>query len=200
MPDENKSFSHQTIFLVHGITCLIGWFVVLNALDYFQSIFPGYDVYAYFLLFLLIGYLITVVLFRKISKRYAIQRIIGIGLIICTISLISLLLIGLLFSQVDTLGFILSIIMCLVIGVSSNIVQLSYFSIINFVSEKVISRFTLGTALSGLSLTIIRIILTAIFGVEPHFFPILIYFLIACAVQIADLFLNNIFCRSQYFL
>lgn len=151
--------------MVHGITCLIGWFVVLNALDYFQSIFPGYDVYAYFLLFLLIGYLITVILFRKISKRYAIQRIIGIGLIICTISLISLLLIGLLFSQVDTLGFILSIIMCLVIGVSSNIVQLSYFSIINFVSEKVISRFTLGTALSGLSLTIIRIILTAIFGV-----------------------------------
>lgn len=83
---------------------------------------------------------------------------------------------------------------------SSNAVQLSYFAMINFVPEKVISAFTLGTAFSGLSLTILRMIITAIAGTKPKFAPILTYFVIASVVQIIDLFLNNKFCRSQFFI
>lgn len=70
---------------------------------------------------------------------------------------------------------------------------------LNFVPERSISRFTIGTAFCGFVLTIIRMIITAIAGTTPRLSQILIYYLIGCAVQIVDLFLNNIFCRSQYF-
>jgi hypothetical protein len=128
------------------------------------------------------------------------QRMINVGLIVCTISLLLLLVTALIFKNVPKFGFLLSLFICIMVGISSNIVQLSYFAMINFVPEKVISRFTIGTALSGLSLTIIRMIITAIAGTTPHIGPIFIYFLIACTCQIVDLFLNNIFCKSQYFL
>lgn len=117
----------------------------------------------------------------------------------CTVSLLLLLLTSLIFKKAYKFGFYLSIILCVIVGMSSNIVQLSYFAMINFVPEKVISTFTLGTAFSGLSLTILRMIITAITGTKPLFGPIFIYFLIASIVQIFDLFLNNHFCRSQFF-
>lgn len=111
-----------------------------------------------------------------------------------------LLLVALILKETNRFGFFLSVILCIIVGISSNVVQLSYFAMINFVPEKVISAFTLGTAFSGLFLTILRMIITAIAGTKPHFAPIFIYFLIACVLQIFDLFLNNHFCRSQYFI
>lgn len=186
--------------MVHGIACLFGWFVVLNSLDYFQSIYPHYDVYAFFLLSILIGYIIIAVTYRQITSKVAIQRIVNLGLIICTVSLLLLLLTSLIFKKAERFGFFLCVVLCIIVGISSNIVQLSYFAMINFVPEKAISAFTLGTAFSGLSLTILRMIITAIGGTKPLFGPIFIYFLIACVVQMVDLVLNNKFCRSQYFI
>jgi hypothetical protein len=194
------NLKQEAIFLIHGITCLIGWFVILNSLDYFHSLYFKYDVYEFFLLSILVGYLIAAVAYRKITSKFSIQRIVNLGLIGCTASILLLLATAIMFKNAQHFGFMLSILICIVVGITSNIVQLSYFAMINFVPEKVISRFTIGTAFSGLFLTILRIIITAIAGTTPHFAPIFIYFLIACAVQILDLFLNNIFCRSQYFL
>lgn len=134
------------------------------------------------------------------TSKLKVQRIINLGLIVSTAALLLLLAVALVFSGAPRFGFLLSVILCMVVGLSTNIVQLSYFAMINFVSEKSIARFTIGTAFSGVSLTILRMIITAIAGTTPHFGPIFIYFLIGCCCQIIDLFLNNIFCKSSYFI
>lgn len=122
-----------------------------------------------------------------------------VGLTICSIAMIALLMVSVIFAKAKGFGFALSVLICYIIGVSSNSVQLSYFSLINFVPEKVISRFTIGTAVSGLSLTILKMIIVAISGTSPHFLPVLIYFVIACLVQYFDLILNNKFCNSKFY-
>lgn len=181
---------------MHGITAVMGWFVVLNSLDYFHSIYNRFDVYAYFLLAVLFGYLITAAAYRKLTSLFSIQRIVNIGLLTCTGSLIALLSASVLFHKAQGFGFALSIIICMILGISSNAVQLSYFAMINFTPTKVISRFTIGTALSGLLLTILRMLITAVAGIAPHVLPICLYFSLACGCHISDLLLNNHFCKS----
>jgi hypothetical protein len=98
------------------------------------------------------------------------------------------------------LGFYLSVLICLIIGISGNAIQLSYFSMINFVSERVISRFTIGTAVSGLGLNIIRMITVAIAGTKTHSaLPILVYFTVAAVVLLIDIYLNTHFCMSKFY-
>lgn len=107
---------------------------MLNSLDYFHSIYTRFDVYAYFLLAVLIGYLIAAASYRKITSKFKVQRIINLGLIVSTAALLLLLAVALVFSGAPRFGFLLSVILCIVIGLSTNIVQLSYFAMINFVS------------------------------------------------------------------
>lgn len=174
--------------------------MVLNSLDYFHSVYTKYDVYSYFLLPLLLGYLLIAVVFRQITRRIVLPRLINLGIIVSCVSLFALLLTSLMFRNHPGLGFYLSVLICLVIGVSGNAVQLSYFSMINFVSERVISRFTIGTAVSGLGLNIIRMITVAIAGAKAHSaLPIMAYFIVAAVVFLIDIYLNTRFCRTEFY-
>jgi len=174
----------------------MGWFVVLNSLDYFHSIYK-YDVYTFFLLSLLIGNLVTASMFRMLVKRMAISRLISIGLICLSISLLVLLLASFLFQSHPKLGFSISLLICLIIGISGNTVQLCYFAMINFVSEAAISKFTIGTAINGLGLIILRMIMLAIAGVHSRSVAsILLYFAIAIVALSLDFVLNVKFNKS----
>jgi hypothetical protein len=78
------------------------------------------------------------------------------------------------------------------IGFSNNLCQLSFYGMINFFGKKTVSRFTIGTATSGLSIIILRAIITVIYGDnnQSNIIPIAIYLSVAVFFTIIDLFLN----------
>lgn len=51
-------------FFVNGVASLIGWYSMLNSLDYFAKIYEGYNVYSFFLLAFFIGNIATAIFFR----------------------------------------------------------------------------------------------------------------------------------------
>jgi hypothetical protein len=86
------------------------------------------------------------------------------------------------------------------IGIGANLSQLSFFAMINYLSQNVVSMFTVGTALSGLFITILRVIIVAITGTDnSRIGPILTYFIIAILFNTFDLFLNISFCKSKVY-
>jgi len=123
------------------------------------------------------------------------------GIVITNLSLFLLLLISGVCKNHQALGFWLSMLATFLVGFFSNLVQLSFFGMINYFGSKTVSRFTIGTAASGLSLTILRAIITAAFGGNDpsNIAPILIYFCISCLYNIFDLFLNlRMFSTEEY--
>lgn len=97
-------------------------------------------------------------------------------------------------------GFILLLMCAFLLGVFSNVSQLTFFAMINYLSQEVVSKFTVGTAISGLFITFIRIIITASFGVgNDSVVPIIIYFLIGMAFNTLDLLMNIRFCKSDVY-
>ena len=85
-------------------------------------------------------------------------------------------------------------------GVGANLSQLTFFAMINYLSQDVVSKYTVGTGLSGLLITMIRIIILASFGADnTSIAPIKIYFSIAIVFNTFDLFLNIHFCKSEVY-
>jgi hypothetical protein len=124
-------------------------------------------------------------------------KLINTGLVLSCIFLFLLLTISVLFRKYPSFGFALSLITCLMIGVSGNIVQLSYFALINYVSDKIISRFIIGTAISGFGLTVIRMFILAVSGTKiKSILQIILYFAIAIALLLFDILVNTLFCKS----
>lgn len=71
---------------------------------------------------------------------------------------------------------------------------------INYLSQEVVSKFTVGTAVSGLFITVVRMIVLAIFGPDNTLVtPIIIYFAMALAFNTFDLFMNIAFCKSEVY-
>lgn len=83
---------------------------------------------------------------------------------------------------------------------SANLSQLSFFAMINYLSQDVVSKFTVGTAVSGLFITLVRMIILAGFGTSSDSIaPIVIYFIIAIIFNTMDLFINIRFCKSSVY-
>jgi ABC-type Co2+ transport system permease subunit len=74
------------------------------------------------------------------------------------------LVISILCKNMTELGFWCCMVTGFFLGFFSNIVQLSFYGMINYFGQKTVSRFTVGTAVSGLSIMIVRAIITAGFG------------------------------------
>ena len=121
------------------------------------------------------------------------------GNIITNIALLMLLIVSLVLKQTLT-GFILLLVISFIIGVGANLTQLSFYATINYLSQDVVSKFTIGTAVSGLFIAVVRAVLTAIFGSDnTSSTPTIIYFVIAIAFITFDLVLNYYFCKSSVY-
>jgi len=148
---------------------------------------------------LFVAYILVGVLFHIISNRFQYKNIIIVGNTIIFLSLIAILLVSIIFDQ-TTIGYTLMLICAFFIGIGGNLSQLSFFAMINYLSQNVVSKFTVGTAVSGLFITGVRVVITLIFGVEDKSStPIIIYFVIALAFNVMDMFLNIYFCNSKIY-
>lgn len=96
------------------------------------------------------------------------------------------------------LGFLLVLLISFIIGAGANLTQLTFFAMINYLSQDVVSKFNIGIAFSGLFISMIRGVLTATFGSDnPSSIPTIIYFAIALLIISLDLVLNFYFCKSS---
>lgn len=146
------------------------------------------------------GYLFTAVTFKMMTKRLSYLKLISLGITITNICFGVLFATSILFDKVQGIGFSMSLVVCFLIGASSNAAQLSFFAMINFLSQTCISRFTVGTAVGGLTLTVIRIIMVGIFGPNSiSLIPIIFYFSFAAMVNFLDLSLNVKFFKSKVY-
>lgn len=192
----------ENLFFLNGITSLLGWNAVLSSLDYFNIIYKGYNVYLYFPIPVFVAYVLTGIIFNWISLKFNYKTMIVFGIIGTNICLLLLLIVSIIYRESIAVGFWLSIILCFVIGFVSNLVQLSFFAMINYFGFKTVSRFTIGTAVSGLSLIILRAVITAGFGSDhpDNMAPFLVYFLIAILFNMWDLYLNLRMMKSEEYI
>lgn len=189
----------MAIFTINGINSLIGWNAVLAALDYFQGQFKSYNVYSYIPIPLFVGYIIIGLTFHQMSNKYKYINLIVFGNILVNLSLAGLLIISILLSQTQ-IGFILILVCSFLIGIGANINEITVYAMINYLSTEVVSNYMVGTAISGLSITIIRAIILAIAGADnTSYIPTTIYFLIAIGFNIAAIVMNIYFCNSDVY-
>lgn len=122
-----------TVFTVNGISSLLGWNVVLAALDFFQDSFSDYDIYSFLSIPLFVGYLLVGSSYHVLSNHFHYIQLIRIGNLITSVCLLCMLLTSLLISQ-SLFGYILLLIESLLIGIGSNLSQLTFFAMINYFS------------------------------------------------------------------
>lgn len=186
------------IFTLNGVNSLLGWNAVLASLDYFQASFSDYNIYSFLPIPLFIGYLLVGSSYHLLSNKFKYVHLIITGNLTVNLSLAAIFLVSIGLDQ-TLIGFMALLLCAFFIGVGSNISQLTFFAMINYLSQDVVSKFTVGTALSGLLITTIRIIILAISGSNNSIYPILIFFAIAIIVNTLDMFMNIAFCKSSVY-
>lgn len=145
------------------------------------------------------GYLTIGFTYHILSNKFKYISMIIAGNTIINISLTAILFVSLTMKQ-EAAGFVLLLLSSYFIGIGANLSQITFFAMINYLSQDVVSKFTVGTALSGLFITLVRIIILAIAGAEStSIAPIIIYFAIAIIFNTCDLFLNINFCKSEVY-
>lgn len=196
---EKEKKSTVVIFFINGINSLLGWSTVLASLDYFADSFKDYAVNSYLPVPLFVGYLIVGLLYHNVSNRFKYVSLIITGNIVTNIALIFLLIVSIAFEQTLT-GFILMLLCSFISGIGSNTSQLTFFAMINYLSQNIVSKYTVGTAVSGLLTTIIRAIITAINGSGSKNNTSEIVFIgIAVIINTVNIFINIYFCRSSVY-
>lgn len=115
------------------------------------------------------------------------------------VCLVGMLLVSLYMPQ-TLVGFIILMSFCFVQGLGGMLSQLTFYAMINYLSLNIVSKFTIGTAFSGLVIVFFRIILTLIFGTNSiSSSPIVLYFTLAIIFNTIDMFLNIYFCKSEVY-
>lgn len=98
-------------------------------------------------------------------------------------------------------GFIILMGLSFLQGISGILSQLTFYAMINYLSKNIVSKFTMGTAFSGLVIVFFRIILTLTFGTNSDSnVPIVLYFAIAIIFNTVDMVLNIFFCKSEVYI
>ena len=122
------------LFLINGIASLLGYNALLTSLDYFNYVYKGYDVYSLFLPPVFAGYVLIVLSFRWLSYKFSYTKLVTTGFILCNIALAAFLLLSLTTKDAKGFGFGMSLVACFILGLGSNLYQMTFYSEINYLS------------------------------------------------------------------
>ena len=121
------------VFIMDGISSLLGWSVVLAALDFFQDSFEDYNIYSFISIPLFAGYLIIGCSYHYISNHFRYIQLITTGNMITNFALILMLLASLTIPQTP-IGYFLLLVGSFIAGIGGNLSQLTFFAMINYFS------------------------------------------------------------------
>lgn len=184
---------------MNGISSVLGWNSVIATMDYFQFSFLQFPVYSLMPVAAYAGYLVVGFSYHLLSNKLRYINLIIIGNVVTNIALGFVLIVSVNLSE-TVIGFILILLGCFLIGVSGNFSRITFYAMVNYLSDNVVSYFTIGAALSGLFIAIIRVIIMAIGGAHnKSITTIVVYFLVAIIINTVNLFMNISFCRSEVY-
>lgn len=153
----------SNIFIVNGIMSMLYWNSVLSTFDYFSQVYQGHNVYLFFPIPNFLSAMVGALLFNQISSRLSYKRILVTSILSINACMVLLLLISVLSQSDPSAGFYASVGVCLLTGFFGIMIQLSYCGMINFFDERTVANFNIGVGASGLFMTILRVIITAIY-------------------------------------
>ena len=110
----------STLFIINGITSVMGWNMVLSSLDYFHYVYGEYNVYLYIPIPIFLGYFVTAIFYKKLFARLGDKILVVWGLLGINLSLALMLGFSMLALDMDV-GFWLSMILSLCVGIYGNI-------------------------------------------------------------------------------
>lgn len=171
---------------------------MLAALDYFQAHFSQYNVFSFLPIPLFVAYMIVGIVFHSISNKFQYVNLIIVGNIIVNLSLAGMLLTTIYLEQSEA-GFAILLAYSFCLGIGSNVNEITIYAMINYLSSDVVSIYTVGTAISGLFITIIRVIILAITEDSSSSVPTVIYFALAIFFNIFAIMMNIYFCNSEVY-
>ena len=178
---------------------ILGWNAVLSTLDYFKVKFADFNVYSFLPIPVFVGYIVIGMLFHSISSRFKYVNLIIFGNLLIDLGMISLLLTSIFFSQ-TTEGFALLLFSALIIGIGANINEITLYAMINYLSVEVVSKYTIGSALSGLFITAMRTVILIFAGSDnSQISSAIIYFSFAIGFNVLAIVLNVYFCNSSVY-
>lgn len=191
---------NKITFLVNGISSLLGWNAVLATFDFYNAQYPDGNVYLWFPIPLFLMYVVIGLLWKEIHQRIPYKYLILIGLLVINFVMVFLPLIAY-YKGHSSAGYIICLFLCAAIGIFNNVAQLSFFALINFMSLDIVNIFNQGTALSGLTMVVLRIIILSIKGTDSNNFgSIIIYMVLTIVINTCDIVLNIKFFNSDTYL
>jgi hypothetical protein len=101
--------------------------------------------------------------FNILSTRISYKYLLIVGITMMNITMALFLLVSFVCKENPAVGFNISIGLCFLVGLFGVIVQLSYCGMINYFGEKTVANFNIGVGASGLFVTVLRIVITAIY-------------------------------------
>lgn len=190
----------QLTFLFNGVSALLGWTSVMSAFDYFQVTYPTISVSNYFPIPMFVAFLLVGLVFHRLQQHYSYSFMILFGLVLTNLTLVGMLLASI-YLPTSSLGLTVCLVMCFLNGVAGNLTQLSFFAIINYMSEEIVGLFTLGASLGGLVIAFVRAAVLVCMGSRSgNVLAIMVYFAVGLLGNIFDLWLNlRFFSSPSYF-
>ena len=184
-------------FFLNGLSSLIGFNAIICSLDYFGSIYTQFDVNKWFTVPFNVGGLFVALIYHTLQKKYSLSYLINFGLITYTVCLGLLVLTSVFYKQDQATGFYISMGLIFIVGVNCTMAQLCFYGMINYLSGTVITMVMVGSSVSSLVTSSIRIMVIAIKGSNSgNMQAILIYFVLTLTLNIIDIILNNKFFAS----
>ncbi|KAM3139327.1 hypothetical protein pb186bvf_008547 [Paramecium bursaria] len=202
-PQPSNSTYNPLLFLFLGISSLVGWSATLSSIPYFQKQYPNYSIEFYLPIPYFVAGIIVGFSMPKASLFISQDLRIIVSLLIQIFSLIALTILGkyqgdscnfLFIKKTIIKDFILLMIDSFFIGLSSTILQSSGLGLASKTDKRNISLFSIGTALSGLSIAALRVILEQY--VEDKYDSILIYLNISNFLNVLTLIIYFYYMRK----
>ena len=196
---ENKSHKlspHriENLFLLNGILVLLGWNVILVALDYFQYVLKDFNVYLYFPIPYFVACALVPLAFNWLSKNFKYKMLVLVGIIAMTIFEAIMFCTAIFFSSNQLLAFIICMILSFCVGISSYTIQLSFSGMMNYFGGVAVSRFMIGTAVGACILIVVRMIIVGVMGSDDSAkLPIIIYICITVLFNGFCFYINSSF-------
>jgi hypothetical protein len=148
---EETSTLLALLMLGNGVITLIGWNAVLTSLDYFHMVF-NYNVELQFPIYYISFYNLVGLAMPFISKHVSYTKRIIISCICLNITMVMMLLSSFSGQYWQSVGSVI------LLAVFNNVLQASFYSVINYYPSRLINLFNTGTGLSGLIIALLRII------------------------------------------
>lgn len=200
-----SSFLAKLYFLAFGGGCQIGWYAVLNGLDFFDEKFPGESVKFRFGIAVYLAQFLVTPIMAKISERFnlssrVIVPFIAVGAIIGFLPFQAAWYGG------TEKGFWMIMQLLFVMGFLNNICYSSIIGMTSQLPREHTTNFLIGSGIAGIGMSLIRLALTSIISKDPSIskaqaneISVTIFFVVAAFFIVFCVFLHLAFVKSAFY-